>query len=100
MARARHVALVLPPVGLLACAPWQGPDDVARVVERETGERYDREVGLTLGRCGLSLARWIVEEQRDVPLEGIRKLEVGIYTRTGPERDGGPTRGTARSGAA
>jgi len=81
------LALALPLVGLMACAPWKGPDDVARVVERQTGERFDREVGLTLGRCGLTLARWFVDDD-DVPLEGLRKLEVGVYTQTDPDRAG------------
>lgn len=68
-------------VALSGCIPWRGPDDVARVVERETGGRYDRESGLTLGRCGLTIARWVVDDE-DVPLQGVHKLEVGVYTRT------------------
>ena len=66
---------------LSGCIPWRGPDDVARVIERETGGQYDRDTGLTLGRCGLTLARWVVNDE-DVPLKGVHKVEVGVYTRT------------------
>jgi hypothetical protein len=76
----RAVVITLVCLGVCACIPWRGPDDVARLIERETGERYDRETGLTLGRCGLSLARWVVDDE-DVPLDGIHKIEIGVYTR-------------------
>ncbi len=80
------VGLVL--LGALACAPWKGPDDVARQVEQSTGESYDREVGLTLGRLGLALARSITEDpESEVLLRGVRKVEVGVYTSEG-RRDG------------
>jgi hypothetical protein len=82
MIEARWVLSVLSLTTLAACAPWRGPDDVARVVSRGTDARYDRESGLTLGRFGLSMARWAVEEDEDVFLDGLRKIEVGVYRRT------------------
>lgn len=76
------------------CMPWRGPDDIARVIERGTGERYDRETGLTLGRLSLAVARWASDDE-DAMLQGLRKLEVGVYR---PTRDSGaPATLSARS---
>lgn len=92
MRRPRLVAIAVAQTALLnACIiPFNGPGDVRRDIESLTGSRYDRSLGLTVGRSGIALARWAIRhaEDEEIPIEGIRKVEIGIYTLedgTGPQ---------------
>jgi hypothetical protein len=77
----------------VGCVRLGGPGDVHRDVRAITGERYEKEFGLTVGRTGMAIARWSLRhgDDPDVPsLEGVRKVEIGVYERR-PAR--GPSRG-------
>jgi len=80
----RGVLLVAKACLLTGCiVPFNGPGDIKRDVESATGSDLDMDFGLTVGRSGMALARWVIEKSDDggdlPPLEGIRKVEVGIY---------------------
>ncbi len=82
MRRIRRAAITLAPAALLtACIiPFNGPGDVRRDIETQTGRRYERSFGLTVGRSGMALARWMVRHaEEEIPLEGIKKVEIGVY---------------------
>lgn len=61
--------------------PYNGPADVRREVQSVTGKEYHRSFALTVGRTGMALARWAVRKsgEEEIPIEGIRKVEIGIY---------------------
>jgi hypothetical protein len=61
--------------------PFNGPAGARRDVQAATGREYDRTFALTVGRSGVALARWAVRKagEDDIPLEGLRKVEIGIY---------------------
>lgn len=80
----RGILLVAKACLLTGCIiPFNGPGDIKRDVESATGSDLDMDFGLTVGRSGMALARWAIEKSDDggdlPPLEGIRKVEVGIY---------------------
>lgn len=82
----RTIAL---PVAILAVVftagacimPYNGPGDIRRDIQSVTGKEYDRTFALTVGRTGMVLARWAVRkwDEDDIPISGIRKVEIGIY---------------------
>lgn len=88
MRKIRLVAVSLVPALLTACIiPFNGPGDIRRDIEAQTGRRYDRSFGLTVGRSGMALARWAVRHSGEdaIPLKGIKKVEIGIYeVKNGP----------------
>jgi hypothetical protein len=61
--------------------PYNGPGDIRRDIQSVTGKEYDRSFALTVGRTGMALARWAIRkwDEDDIPIEGIRKVEIGIY---------------------
>jgi hypothetical protein len=71
------IALLLCP----ACVTLRGPEDVRRDISSATGVRFEREMGLTIKRSGMWLARWglRVSGEDDISLRGIKRVEVGIY---------------------
>ncbi len=73
------LALVLSAAGCIM--PFNGPGGVRRDVQEATGREYDRTFALTIGRSGLALIRWAVHDEGDepLPLEGLRKVELGVY---------------------
>lgn len=75
----------------------KGPSDVKRDLTVATGVEYDKEFGITLGRVGMSVARWAVKRSDDEDvarmLKGVRKLEVGVYH---PAEGSGPGEGILR----
>jgi len=83
----RRVFPALPLVFLAGCMPFNGPGDVRRDIQASTGMEFDRTFGMTVGRMGMGIARWAVRQsdETDIPLEGIRKVEIGVYdiTETG-----------------
>lgn len=68
---------------LLCTGCWfHGPGDLKRDLSDSAGVELDQEVGITLGRTSMWLARkavrWSGEE--DIPsLKGVRKVQVGVY---------------------
>lgn len=62
--------------------PW-GPGGVKRELSREAGVKLDQELGITVTRSGIWLARQILkwtDEGDEIPeLKGLRRVEVGIY---------------------
>lgn len=62
----------------LACITFRGPEDLRRDLARANGARLDRQTGVTIGRFGMMLAHWFTAED-DVSLEGVRKVQVGVY---------------------
>lgn len=88
----RFAWIVLIPLLLTGCV-LHGPGDVRRDMAAATGAEYDREFAITLGRIGTSFARWgmRVAGEDDVPLQGVRKVEVGVYRVVEPPADGDGT---------
>lgn len=69
---------------ILLAAPactLRGPEGIRRDISRSTGTTYTREVGLTLGRVGLAVARMALDEddQELKVLKGLTKIQVGVY---------------------
>lgn len=88
MATRMAVVLVLSSLllGSTSCV-LRGPSGIRREIADATGAEYDREFGLTLGRmsmgvvrCGMKVARnHAGDEVPDISLEGVRKVQVGVY---------------------
>lgn len=64
------------------CFRLGGPDAVSQQLSREAGVDLDQEFGITVTRGGIWLAkkslRWV--DDVDLSLDGLRRVEVGIYT--------------------
>jgi hypothetical protein len=77
----RVAILGLVPTASGCILPFNGPSGVRRDIQAATGREYDRSFALTVGRSGVALARWAVRKagEDDIPLEGLRKVEIGIY---------------------
>jgi hypothetical protein len=73
----------------MACA-FHGPEDLRRDLARASGVDLEREAGISLGRLSLAVARMVTDEE-EVPLHGLRKIEVGVYKVS--EADGQSSRG-------
>jgi len=76
------LALLFPALLCLSCVRLHGPEDVRRDLSREAGVRLNREMGITVTRSGVWLARKILKwsGEEEIPkLKGIRRVEVGIY---------------------
>jgi hypothetical protein len=61
---------------------FHGPGEIRREIAETTGREYSQEIGLTLGRTSMAIARLGLKavDDEDVPsLKGIRKVQVGIY---------------------
>jgi hypothetical protein len=80
-------------VGALLAAPGcirlAGPDNVSRYLSREAGVDLQQEFGLTVTRSGIWLAKkglkWA--DDVDISLDGLRRVEVGVYTVEGLRGD-------------
>ena len=84
----RRTAFSVALVGLAltaSCIRFHGPEDLRRDLSQAAGVQLDREMGVTLTRTGVMLARWFTSEE-DVPLKGVRRVEVGVYEVTGLRR--------------
>lgn len=83
------VVLALAAAGCIM--PFNGPAGARRDVQRATGREYSRTFAVTVGRSGLALIRRVAGEEgeEDLPLEGLRKVEVGFYEVRGG-RSGSP----------
>ena len=68
-----------------SCIRFHGPEDLRRDLAREAGVELDREMGVTLTRTAVMLARWVTPED-EIPLKGVRRVQVGVYEVTGLRR--------------
>ena len=72
----------------LGCVRLHGPENLRRDLAGAAGVKLDREMGVTVTRSGVWLARkimrWAGEEE--IPLRGVRKVQVGIYSVEGLRR--------------
>jgi hypothetical protein len=76
------VALLLPAVLGTGCVRLHGPEDVRKDLSRSAGVKLDREMGFTVTRSGVWMARKILKwsgEDAGFPLKGVRRVEIGIY---------------------
>lgn len=67
---------------LIADGCWfHGPGEIRDRVSRSTGNEYEQEIGLTLGRTSMAIARFGLRlaDEEQIPLKGVRKVQVGIY---------------------
>jgi hypothetical protein len=64
-----------------ACVTLRGPEDVRRDISSATGVRFEREIGLSVRRSGMWLARWgmRIAGEEEISLRGLRRVDVGIY---------------------
>jgi len=87
MNRHSRLALAAAALGLLSssCVRLIGPEDVRLALSDQAGVKLRQETGLTVTRSGLWLARQFVDEQ-EVPLRGLRRVEVGVYEVEGLRR--------------
>jgi len=81
----RRIAIPILLGALLAapgCVRLTGPDNVSRQLSYEAGVDLQQEIGLTVTRSGIWLAKkglkWA--DDVDISLDGLRRVEVGIYT--------------------
>jgi len=83
MRELRLLALVCLLATSVSCIWFHGPENVRHDLASSAGVELDREVGITVGRFGLAIARMVTKED-EVPLKGVRKVEVGVYEVVGP----------------
>lgn len=87
-----RLTLLVVAFGLAAapgCIRLGGPDNVSRHLSREAGVDLQQEMGITVTRSGIWLAkkglRWA--DDVDISLDGLKRVEVGIYTVEGDRGD-------------
>ena len=88
----RHLAIPILLGALLGapgCVRFTGPDNVSRHLSREAGVDLQQEIGLTVTRSGVWLAKKGLKWADDVEfsLAGLRRVEIGIYTVRGTQGD-------------
>lgn len=91
-----HASRLLPAalLILLMAAPacsLRGPEKIRRQISQSTGTEYSREIGITLGRVGLAVARMALDEGDEElrVLENLSKIRVGVYqVKSRPENPG------------
>ncbi len=79
---ARLVALgALTAALAVSCIRPTGPGDLKRQLSAEAGVRLDKQVGVTVTRSGIWLARkaMAMSEEPMPDLRGLRRVEVGVY---------------------
>ena len=78
----KAVLVVLKACLITGCIiPFNGPGDIKRDVQSATGSDLDMDFGVTVGRSGMAFARWVMSKSDEEmpPLEGVKKVEVGVY---------------------
>jgi hypothetical protein len=76
------ILLLVPALAGTACVRFHGPRDLRRELSESAGVRLEREMGFTVTRSGVWLARWGMKRaEADMPvsLKGIKRAQVGIY---------------------
>jgi hypothetical protein len=69
----------------VGCVRFLGPEDVRQDLSAQAGVKLKQETGVTVTRSGLWLARQFVDDE-EVPLAGLRRVEVGVYEVRGLRR--------------
>ena len=69
----------------VSCVWFHGPEDLRHDLADSAGVKLQRETGVTVGRFGLAIARMVTKED-EIPLKGVRKVEVGVYEVVGTRR--------------
>ena len=67
------------------CVRLVGPEDVRLELSEQAGVKLKQETGFTVTRSGIWLARQFVDDD-EVPLRGVRRVEVGVYEVRGLKR--------------
>jgi len=72
------------------CVRLAGPDNVSLELSRAAGVDLQQEIGLTVTRSGIWLAKKSLKwaDETEFSLDGLRRVEVGVYTVRGT-RPGG-----------
>jgi len=80
--------VLIPALAAVSCVRLHGPEDIRRELSRSAGVELDREMGLTLTRSGMWLARMglRMSDEDEISLRGVRRMQVGIYEVRGPRR--------------
>jgi hypothetical protein len=86
LARASRALLALALLPLAgACVRYGGPSNLRRDLSREAGVELDAHFAMTVTRSGVALARMFTDEE-EVPLGGVRRVEIGVYEVKGLRR--------------
>jgi len=83
-------ALLIVLMATPACS-LRGPEKIRRQISQSTGTEYSKEIGITLGRVGLAVARMAMDEEDEElkVLENLTKIRVGVYqVKNRPENPG------------
>ena len=81
----RHAALLIlliPIVLGTSCIRFRGPEDLRHDLSRASGVRLNKEMGVTVTRSGMWIARKAIKWSADghtPSLKGVRRVEVGVY---------------------
>jgi len=67
------------------CVRLVGPEDVRLELSDQAGVKLRQETGFTVTRSGIWLARQFVDAE-EIPLRGVRRVEVGVYEVRGLRR--------------
>jgi len=80
--------LLIPVLSSVACIRLHGPKDLRRDLSDSAGVRLEREVGFTVTRSGVWLARMGLNmaDEDTVSLKGVKRVQVGIYSVDGLAR--------------
>lgn len=80
--------VLIPALAAVSCVRLHGPEDIRRELSRSAGVELDREMGLTLTRSGMWIARMglRMSDEDEISLRGVRRMQVGIYEVRGPGR--------------
>jgi len=75
--------LLLPIVLGTSCVRFRGPEDLRKDLSSTAGVELKKEMGVTVTRSGMWIARKAIkwsDDDDDIPsLKGVRRVEVGIY---------------------
>jgi hypothetical protein len=84
------ILLLIPVLSSVACIRFHGPRDLRRELSESAGVRLEREMGFTVTRSGVWLARlgmkFVDDEDIPVSLKGVKRVQVGVYTVDGLAR--------------
>ena len=85
----RSLAALVLAVATASCVLPHGPEDVRHELARNSGIKLDREFGLTVKRSAMWIARLAtrhVDDDAMPSLEGVRRVEIGVYRVDGLRR--------------
>jgi len=85
MRELRILSMVVCLATCVSCIWLHGPEDLRHDLADSAGVDLHRETGVTVGRLGLAIARMVTKED-EIPLKGVRKVEVGVYEVVGTRR--------------